>query len=185
MKVEIVLEALYELKNDTANINDSYSLTDWKNKATNLIIRIYGKESAIEKQIDDLRYQPGFARGDQSNVGKRRQQAIVLIEGQIKEIERFGLPEIKAKEENKNLHINITQNQQQNQETKISLSFLIDSIQEELKGSELKQIQTIIDDEQIEPETKKNKIVETLKKFGGDVATNIIANILTNPALYP
>ena len=64
------------------------------------------------------------------------------------------------------------------------MSLLIDSIQEELKGSELKEIQTIIDDEEIESETKKSKIIETLKKFGGDVATNIVANILTNPALY-
>ncbi|AXB58176.1 hypothetical protein [Flavobacterium fluviale] len=184
MRTEIVLEALNELKNDTANINDNYSLTDWKNKATNLMIRIYGKESALQNQIDELRYQPAFSRGGENNIRHRRQQAVALIESQIKEIERFGLPEIKAKEEGKSFHINITQNQQQNQETKISLGFLIDSIQEELKGSELKEIQTIIDDEQIEPETKKNKIVETLKKFGGDVATNIIANILTNPALY-
>ena len=182
MKTEIVLEALTELQAEAANINDSYSLTDWKNKAINLVSRIYGKESALENQINELRYQPGFSRGSESNVGKRRQQASILIESQIKEIARFGIPEIKSKEENKGFHINITQNQ--NQETKISLSLLIDSIQEELKGSELKEIQTIIDDEEIESETKKSKIIETLKKFGGDVATNIVANILTNPALY-
>jgi hypothetical protein len=184
MKIEIVLEALKELQNDATNINDSYSLTDWKNKATNLIIRIYGKDSALENQISELRYQAGFSSGSESNVRKRRQQAAVLIESQIKEIERFGIPEIKPNQENKGLHINITQNQSQNQETKISLNLLIESIQEELKGSELKEIQTIIDDEEIEPQTKKNKIIETLKKFGGDVATNIVANILTNPALY-
>lgn len=184
MKTEIVLEALNELKADTANINDSYSLTNWKNKATNLTIRIYGNESALEKQIADLKYSSGITQGSESNADKRREQAKILIEGQIKEIERFGIPVVASKEENNGLHINITQNQSQNQETKINLSLLIESIQEELKGSELKEIQTIIDNQEIEPQVKKNKIIETLKKFGGDVATNIIANILTNPALY-
>jgi hypothetical protein len=184
MKIEIVLEALKELQADTININDSYSLTDWKNKATNLVIRIYGKETALENQINELKYQAAFSSRSESNVRKRSQQAFLLIESQIKEIERFGIPEIKPTEDSKGLHINITQNQSQNQETKISLSLLIESIQEELKGSELKEIQTIIDDEESEPQTKKNKIIEALKKFGGDVATNIVANILTNPALY-
>ena len=43
------LIALIELKDETQKIRDSYTLTDWKNKATNLIIRIYGKNSAPEQ----------------------------------------------------------------------------------------------------------------------------------------
>ena len=181
MENEKVLEALNELKADVNKINDSYSLTDWKNKATNIMVRIYGKECSQIQQIADLVYRPGFSTGSESNVRKRREQALSLIEGLSQEIERFGIPQIQTKDEKNGLHINITQSQ--NQQTQISLNLLIESIQEELKGSELKELQSIIDEKGIEPTDKKNKIVETLKKFGGDVATNIIANILTNPSL--
>lgn len=182
MENEKVLEALKELKSDTNNVQDSYSLTDWKNKATNLMVRVYGKDCTQILQINDLKYQPGFSSGSESNVRKRKEQASALIESLIKEIERFGIPDTQPKEEKNGFHINITQSQ--NQKTRISLNLLIESIQEELKGSQLKELQTIIDDTETETGEKKNKIIESLKKFGGDVATNIVANILTNPNLF-
>src|SRR5690606_21179433 len=111
-----VLEALNELMTETNSIHDSYSLTDWKNKATNVVVRIYGHDSLPEQQIESLKYTPGFSGG--SNVQERKKQAAKLIDGLIKEIERFGLPEQSAKTEN-GLNINITQTQ--NQETKINL----------------------------------------------------------------
>lgn len=53
-----------------------------------------------------------------------------------------------------------------------------------MKGNQLKELQKIIEEKGTESNEKKNKIVETLKKFGGDVASNIVANILTNPSLF-
>jgi hypothetical protein len=182
MENEIVLDALNELKDDVNKINDSYSLTDWKSKATNIMVRIYGKDSSQIQQISDLVYRSGFSSSSESNVRKRKEQALSLIDGLKKEIERFGLPQIQTKEEKNGLHINITQSQ--NQQTQISLNLLIKSIQEELKGSELNELQSIIDEKGTTLSDKKNKIVDSLKKFGGDVATNIIANILTNPSLF-
>ena len=125
MENEKVLEALNELKADVNKINDSYSLTDWKNKATNIMVRIYGKECSQIQQIADLVYRPGFSTGSESNVRKRREQALSLIEGLSQEIERFGIPQIQTKDEKNGLHINITQSQ--NQQTQISLNLLIES----------------------------------------------------------
>lgn len=176
---EKVLEALNELMAETNGIQDSYSLTDWKNKATNIVVRIYGHDSLPEQQIESLRYTPGFSGG--SNVQERKRQATKLIDGLIKEIERFGLPEQLSKTKD-GLNINIAQTQ--NQETKINLSLIIESIQDELKGSELKELQEIIADNEIEQDEKKTRIINRLKSFGSDVASNIVANILTNPALF-
>jgi len=174
-----VLEALNELMTETSGINDSYSLTDWKNKATNVVVRIYGHDSLPEKQIESLTYTPGYSGG--SNVQERKRQATKLIDGLIKEIERFGLPEQLSKTKD-GLSINIAQTQ--NQETKINLSLIIESIQNELKGSELKELQEIIADNELEQDEKKTRIIDRLKSFGSDVASNIVANILTNPALF-
>lgn len=103
------------------------------------------------------------------------------MDGLIKEINRFGLPELSTKTEN-GLNINITQSQ--NQETKVSISLLIESIQDELKGSQLKELQEVISNEKLDREEKKNTIISKLKGFGGDIASNILANVLTNPSLF-
>jgi hypothetical protein len=75
---EKVLEALKELVTETNGIQDSYSLTDKKNKATNVIVRIYGHDSLPEQQIESLRYTPGFSGG--SNVQERKRQATKLMD---------------------------------------------------------------------------------------------------------
>jgi len=98
----------------------------------------------------------------------------------IKEIPNKSKKEVIKQE--KGIHINITQSQ--NQQTNVSINLIIEAFQDELNGNQRKEIQTIIDDKELEPEKKKSKIVETLKKFGGDVASNILANILTNPSFF-
>lgn len=98
----------------------------------------------------------------------------------IKEIPNKSKKEVIKQE--KGIHINITQSQ--NQQTNVSINLIIEAFQDELNGNQRKEIQTIIDDKELEPEKKKSKIVETLKKFGGDVASNILANILTNSSFF-
>jgi hypothetical protein len=98
----------------------------------------------------------------------------------IKEIPNKSKKEVIKQE--KGIHINITQSQ--NQQTNVSINLIIEAFQDELNGNQRKEIQTIIDDKELEPEKKKSKIVETLKKFGSDVASNILANILTNPSFF-
>ena len=98
----------------------------------------------------------------------------------IKEIPNKSKKEVIKQE--KGIHINITQSQ--NQQTNVSINLIIKAFQDELNGNQRKEIQTIIDDKELEPEKKKSKIVETLKKFGSDVASNILDNILTNPSFF-
>lgn len=169
------IEALKELKEETKGINDGFSLTNWKNKATNLIIRIYGKDSIIIEQIDCINLSSALSLAD------RKIQASSLIDGIIKEIERFGLPVKVTKNEN-GLNINITQTQ--NQDTKVSINLFIESVQEELTGGQLKELQEIISNKEFEPKEKKQKIIDKLKKFGSDIAISILANIFTNPNIF-
>ena len=182
MNKEIVIEAFDELRDESQKITNHSTLTDWKNKAINVVRRVYGIDSSQEQQIRNMKYYPGFSKGDPDNIPSLKKQCSSLFEGLSKEIQRFDVPEKLKETENQNFHFNILQTQ--SQKTKVDLNFIIESIQEELKGSELREIQEIIDDANIEPEKKKNKIVETLKKFGSDVATNIVANIFTNPNIY-
>jgi hypothetical protein len=114
------------------------------------------------------------------NINPENHRKILALLNAIKEIP--DEPENKVSNKEQGLHINITQSQ--NQQTTISINLIIEAFQDELNGNQRKEIQTIIDDKELEPEKKKSKIVETLKKFGGDIASNILANILTNPSFF-
>ena len=87
---ETILEAFDELKAETQKIHSEETLTDWKNKAVNIIVRVYGIDSKPEKQINAFSYTWYIDGGD--NTSKRKTQAFNLMDGLIKEINRFGLP---------------------------------------------------------------------------------------------
>lgn len=84
--------------------------------------------------------------------------------------------------ENNGLNISITQNQNQN--VHINLQVLLEAIQYELNGKQLEEVQTIIDNNELESTEKKQSIVNKIASFGKDVASNILANILTNPQIF-
>src|SRR5690606_36010560 len=109
-----------------------------------------------------------------------------LIESFVSDINKFGLPskdKLPEKTDGINITVNQSQNQTQSQKQTVNIDIIIKALQEELTGKQLSEIQQIIDEEE-KPETKQNRIVEKLKSFGKDIASNVIANILTNPALY-
>jgi len=114
------------------------------------------------------------------DIDPENHRKILALLNSIKEIP--DEPENKVSNKEQGLHINITQSQ--NQQTNVSINLIIEAFKSELNDNQRKEIQTIIDDKELEPEKKKSKIVETLKKFGGDIASNILANILTNPSFF-
>ena len=75
--------------------------------------------------------------------------------------------------------VNINQSQTQNQE----INLFIEAISDELTGKQYKELQSIAQEDS-NPDTSKQKIVEKLKSFGGDVLSNIVANIITNPSVW-
>jgi len=168
-------------------------LQSWKSKAINLVTRIYGANSKQEEQINLIRFKAypifgtasTFARGQSkvSGGGNNSEhcitQAIELIEGFITDIKDFGIPEKKITETNEGINITVNQSQTQS----INLNIIIEAMQNELNGKQLNEVQKIIEQD-LDQDSKKNKLFEKLKSFGSDVATNIIASILTNPAIY-
>ncbi|MBU3126024.1 hypothetical protein KN811_21635 [Sinomicrobium sp. 2019215] len=187
---EKFIEALKSVQNPT--VNSSYDLQTWKAKAINIISRIYGDDSKQEEQIKEIKYQsylsfgtiggrntPSTRSGGGNNGKKCEKQAQELIESFIYDLETFDIPEPKQTEKSGGINISLHQNQNQT----VNVNVIWESIRDELKGSQLKEIEEIINDND-EPQSKKKRIFDKVKSFGTDVATNIIAGILTNPAIY-
>lgn len=81
------------------------------------------------------------------------------------------------------VNVHQTQQQEQNQSQKIAINIFLEAIKDELTGKQLKELNAIVSKEP-EPENARSKVIEKLKSFGENVLTNIMANIITNPAIW-
>lgn len=87
---------------------------------------------------------------------------------------------------NINIHNNInntnTQSQQQSQQQ--SIKILIKALEDQLSVSQLKEIKQVIEEAKGDLVKAKPKLIDKIKSFGENVASNILANIITNPTIW-
>lgn len=70
-----------------------------------------------------------------------------------------------------------TQSQQQDQ----TVDIFIEAIADELTGKQMKELKAALAEEK---GGKKGSLIEKVKSFGLDTLSNIVANIVTNPAIW-
>ena len=80
--------------------------------------------------------------------------------------------------------INNTNSQSQNQEQSLAIDLFIDAIKDDLTGRQIKELKTVVADADNDLQKARPGIITKLKEFGTDVASNIVANILTNPMIW-
>lgn len=104
----------------------------------------------------------------------------------IVEIKSVGIPTRKTINDNSvNVNTTVTQSQEQkqNQQQDVIVKILLEAAKDELTGKQRKELLAIA--EKIKnPQEAHKSILNKLKEFGGDVAANIIANIITNPKVW-
>lgn len=83
----------------------------------------------------------------------------------------------------KSVHVSVNQNQTQTQEQKQVFELFLEAIRDELTGKQFKELSTIAQEEP-NPEKAKSKIIDKVKSWGESVSASIIANIITNPAIW-
>lgn len=80
--------------------------------------------------------------------------------------------------------INNSNNQSQSQEQSLAINLFLEAIKDDLTGRQIKEIKQVVDDNNNDLDKAKPEIIEKLKKFGSDVAANIVANLITNPLIW-
>lgn len=172
-QIELINKQLGKLE------SSDFDLEGWKSSSIVILSRIFGDNYSGIKAIENIKYSGGGI-GDVhwDNLTSCKKQGKDILGACITELETFGQPEQKKKE-NSGININLTQNQNQT----VNVSLLISTLQDELTGSQLREVTELMKIEEPQSE-KKKKIIEKIKSFGSDVASNIIANILTNPNIW-
>lgn len=146
------------------------------------IIEIEKIKQSFEEIERRKKYGIGFNPKSPENF---KNQFLAEIREIIKGVDSVGLPKPKIDKMSAviNNNNNMSQTQSQNQTQEIAITIFLESIKDELTGRQIKEIKEIMDQED-DINQAKPKIIEKLKSFGGDVLSNVIANIITNPTIW-
>lgn len=83
---------------------------------------------------------------------------------------------------NVNTNINNSNNQSQIQEQ--SVLVFLNAIKDDLTGRQIKELKAVVAEHNNDLDKARPSIIDKLKSFGIDVASNIVANIITNPTIW-
>lgn len=88
------------------------------------------------------------------------------------------------KKDTLNLTINNTNSQSQSQKQSIAVELFIEAIKDDLTGRQIKELKAVVAEANNDKEKARSGIISKLKEYGANVASNIVANILTNQAIW-
>lgn len=170
------------IKKQIEKLNSSdFDLSAWKSSSILILDRIFGNDFQGIQAIENIKYKSGGVYAGKSsstwnNMASCRKQGKEILETCITELETFGARE-KPQNNNAGININLTQNQS------VNIHLLVSALEDELTVSQMREVNEIMQSPE-NPKDKKTKIFDKIKSFGGDVASNILANILTNPGIW-
>jgi hypothetical protein len=81
-------------------------------------------------------------------------------------------------------NINNSNSQTQNQQQSFTVELFLEAIKDDLTGRQIKELKAVVADADNNLQKARPGIIEKLKSFGADVASNIVANLLTNPVIW-
>lgn len=176
---EKAIESLQSRLDALPKVSDSQKFNEWKTRTMQTLAHIYGENHSSYLTLKEIY---GFRYSDRTASAKA--EASELLSGLIENLQNFGFPKLNEGTTN-GLNVQVNQHNSQNQSTNVTvqLDFLVEILKDELKGGQVKELKAIIESND-EPKEKRKNFIAKVKSFGSDVASNILANILTNPQVY-
>jgi len=165
-------------------IRDYDQYKSWRNTTASTIEHLYSTKDPIVR-LNQIKAFEGYSGYGNYRIPNAILEAKEFLENLINNIELLGLQKNNGLEIEKGVNVNVIQTNEQNQSTQvtINLEFILNAVKEELRGSEVEELKEILATDE-EPKVKKKKFMDKIKSFGSDVASNILANILTNQEVY-
>lgn len=161
---------------DVYKVEDESRYQTWKSKSMRLL------NVNFKDDMEPMAFVEAAKSFAKSHYTPKYLKEMVGILVSCKEIPNNVKHQKEAKQEHSSaVTVNVNQSQTQNQSQEINI--FLESIADELTGKQYKELKSIAQEEP-NSEKSKQKIVEKLKSFGGDVLSNIVANIVTNPSVW-
>lgn len=181
--------------NDSIEHLDREKLYQITNSVHSIIVDYFPASDAFKVDLTRIRNNVFMLVSSKRDIGisgitleREKKSLKIFIETLVNQISKIGLPTSPNNSMDNSITLHVSQNQEQTQEQKQFqkqiIEIFIESIRDEISGKQFKELKEIAREEK-DPEKAKNRIFESLKKFGVDICSNIIANIITNPSIWP
>lgn len=182
---EKAIEAIQKKITALDPIQTSEDFNVWQSSTVSTLTNIYSENDKRIKQFEDIEAYVFVVIDGYERVQEAKKEAVAILTSLIEDLQDFGIPRSNSSRKSNGVNVNINQHNHQNQTTNvnINLELFIDAIKDELKGGQVKELKGILDGNE-EPEQKKKSLIDKIKSFRSDVASNILANVLTNPQVY-
>ncbi len=166
----------------TVNEN-SFGVEAWKGATISILETIFGQKSKKIEEIEKIKLESLFSYNGRQKyyIETVKERGTAILEACILELEILGNPSQIYTGEKDSLNLTLSQSQHNTQT--INLNLIIEELRKELTGNQLEEIQEILDSE-VPNEEKNKSVVSKLKDFGINTLSNIVAGIITNPAIY-
>lgn len=159
-----------------------YTLADdskyerWKN----VVIRYLSSNYPNDISVNDFRKaSEEFEKGCYSPKGMRKMVAILeSLEAIPTKIENT------SNKQNKEPSVIINNTNSQSQSQVLNIDLFTKAIEDVLTVSQIKEMKKVVEEEGGDLIKAKPKLVEKLKSFGENLASNIVANLMTNPSIW-
>lgn len=126
-----------------------------------------------------------FCKLSKESISLEQQEELLAILNAIAALPTIIKNEIRMKNEKETnfvVTVNNNNTQSQNQEQSMLVQQFLDAFRDELTGRQLKELRSVIAESDNDLHKAKPKIIDKLMEFGGNVASNILATLLTNSA---
>lgn len=183
MKEEIISQlSSIRAKLDT---EDVYVIDNQINRLERIITRFF-ENSSYYHQIEEAKTSIGYLKyyadgGMGHNINDVKNKCFDIIDNVIIETQNFGIPTKNDMKVDKSININNHNNNTQS--LTLNIEVLKEAFKESLTGKQYKELVEIVEEEK---DIKKAtpRLIDKVKSFGGDVASNVLASLITNPAIY-
>lgn len=188
MEIESTIRALQSIKQKL--VTDDIDLIDAQIDLLERIISRFFDKSSYYHRLEQAKRSAKWVsqQGDGimgHSIEEVKRMTNGVVDHMIFELENFGAPSKTDTEKKHSVTINNNNNNTNNvtQNQTLTTNTIKQVLQEELTGKQFNEVMQIIEAEP-DPVVAAPKLLDKLKSFGSDVASNVLANILTNPNLY-
>lgn len=187
MTTEKAIQLLNSKIRELTNVYSPDDFLSWRDSTVQRL-QIICPNNPIIKQISELR---PIARYNSDNlVPKITPQVKKMMDSLVEDIEVAGI-EAYHKNDKKNESSTLivqntntqSQSQEQRQDVTLNFEFVVACLKNGLRDTEIEELKDILAAQE-DSKVKKKKFSDKLLSFGSDVASNILANILTNSQVY-
>lgn len=185
MNNTIPLRSINDKRNALKKVNSIREFLSWQKGTTFTLLDIYEQNDKRITSFEQIQVSIDSGSGEVERLQEAIKEADDMLVNLIKGIGAFGVPKLSSKVDNDRFNIHVNQHNNQNQSTsvEIKIDLIFESLRDELTGGQIKELKEILQSGE-DSVTKKRKFSEKLKSFSSDVASNVLANLLTNPLIY-